>query len=133
MLFAQERQRLSVDRIADLVGESKWTIYKWMQSGNVPARKIAGFEHACGAYFVSGYLAGCSHRLVIDMPCGRRAGPGDIQALQEACTAAIGAVISFSSGRCDSRETIDLITAAIARLAHERAQVERAEQPELGL
>lgn len=131
--FAQEKRNQSVDRIADLVGESKWTIYKWMQKGSIPALKIAGFEHASGCTYISEYLALSAHKLVIDMPTGRLPVGSDIHALQEACTAAIGALLRFAEGKADAADTSDHLTAAMTRLAHERAQVERCAQPELHL
>lgn len=134
VLYAQHHDpRASVERIADLVGEGKWTVYKWMQQGSIPAKKIAGFELACGATYVTEYLAGSARKLLIDLPTGRLPTGTDIHALQEACTAAIGALLRFAEGRCDAAETTDHITAAMTRLAHERAQVERHQQPELSL
>ncbi|MGB3749427.1 MAG: hypothetical protein WA961_14605 [Rhodanobacter sp.] len=125
--------RMSVERIADLVGESKWTIYKWIEKGSIPAMKIAGFEHACGCAYVTEYLAASARKLVIDMPTGRLPVGSDIHALQEVCTAAIGALLRFAEGKADAADTSNHLTAAMARLAHERAQVERHDQPELSL
>lgn len=133
VLHAQERRRMSVDQIADLVGESKWTIYKWLQTGSIPSKKIPGFEHACGAYYVTQYLAAAARKIVIDIPTGRLAGASDVLAVQTACNAAAQALIEFGTGRTDARTTIDAITAALERLAYERANVERADQPELDL
>lgn len=134
VLFAQHHDpRASVERIADLVGEGKWTVYKWMQQGSIPARKIAGFEHACGVHYVTEYLASSARKLVIDLPTGRLPASSDIHALQQTCTDAVGALLRFAEGRSDADETTDYLTAAIARLAHERAQVERHAQPELSL
>lgn len=131
--FAQENARLSVDRIADLVGESKWTLYKWIQTGAIPARKIPGFEHACGRCYITEYLASSARKLIVDLPIGRLPAGSDIHALQESCTAAIGALLAFAEGRMSAAATSDHLTAAMTRLAHERAQVERHAQPELEL
>ncbi|MBN8714391.1 MAG: hypothetical protein J0H50_10540 [Xanthomonadales bacterium] len=133
MKFAQENDRSSVERIGDLVGESKWTIYKWIESGSIPAKKIAGFELACGRCYITEYLATSARKLVIDMPTGRLPLGSDIHALQESCTAAIGALLRFAEGKADAADTADHLTAAMTRLAHERAQVERHAQPELPL
>lgn len=133
VLYAQAHGRLSVDRIADLVGESKWTVYKWMQQGSIPARKIAGFELACGATYITEYLATSARKLVIDLPTGRLPGSADIHAVQDACNAAVGALLAFAKGAVDAPSTIDHLTAAMRLLAHERAQVERHAQPELDL
>jgi len=132
--YAKENSaRMSVDRLADLVGESKWTIYKWIEKGSIPAVKIAGFEHACGRAYVTEYLATSARKLVVDLPTGRLPIGSDIHALQESCTAAIGALLRFAEGKADAADTADHLTAAMTRLAHERAQVERHAQPELSL
>lgn len=133
VLYAQRARRMSVDQIADLVGESRWTVYKWMQTGNVPSRKIPGFEHACGAYYVTHYLAAAARKVVIDIPTGRQANAGDIHAVQEACTSAISALIAFGQGKADAPQTLDALTVALERLAFERENVARADQPELPL
>jgi hypothetical protein len=130
--FAQEK-RLSVERLADLVGESRWTIYKWIQTGSIPARKIAGFEHACGRCYVTEYLATSARKLLIDMPTGRLATGSDVHALQQSFTDAIGALLAFAQGKAEAPETLDHLTAAMTRLAQERAQVEHHAQPELDL
>jgi hypothetical protein len=131
--YALDKHRRSVDQVADLVGESKWTLYKWVQSGGIPARKIAGFELACGAHYVTRYLAASSGKLLVDVPTGRRATPSDITALQGSCTAAVAALIEFSAGRATAADTHAALTAAMTALATERAHVERHDQPELDL
>lgn len=134
MDFAKEHgARMSVERIGDLVGESKWTIYKWIEQGSIPAKKIAGFEHVCGCAYVTEYLATSARKLLIDLPTGRLPVGSDIHALQESCTAAIGALLRFAEGKASAADTSDHLTAAMTRLAHERAQVERHAQPELTL
>jgi len=129
--FALNRHRRTVDQVADLVGEAKWTIYKWVQSGGIPARKIAGFEHACGAHYVTRYLASSARKLLVDVPNGRLASPSDVAALQASCTAAVAALIDFSAGRATTADTHASLTAAMTALAQERAHVERHDQPEL--
>jgi len=131
--FALHKHRRSVDQVADLVGESNWTVYKWVQSGGIPARKIAGFEFACGAHYVTRYLASSAHKLLVDVPTGRLATPSDVAALQASCTAAVAALIEFSAGRSNAADTHASLTAAMTALASERANVERHNQPELDL
>jgi len=131
--FALDKHRRTVDHIADLVGESKWTVYKWVQTGGIPARKIAGFEHACGCCYVTRYLASSARKLLVDIPVGRRAGVGDIAALQAACNGAITALIDFAGGKANAADTSASLTAAMTALAQERAQVEQHDQPELSL
>lgn len=54
-------------------------------------------------------------------------------ALQASCAAAVQALIEFSAGRANVAITYDALTAAMTSLAHERAQVERHDQPQLEL
>lgn len=131
--YALHQHHRSVEQIADLVGEQKWALYKWVQCGGIPAKKIAGFEFACGAHYVTRYLAASAHLLVVPLPTGRRAAPSDVAALQASCNTAIGALIDFAAGRADASATHHALTAAMEALAHERAQVERSSQPELAL
>lgn len=131
--FALDRHRRSVDQVADLVGESKWTVYKWVQTGGIPAKKIAGFQLACGADYVTRYLAASVGCLLIHIPTGRRAAPSDVASLQAACTSAVSALIEFGDGKRSADATHDALTAAMTALAQERAHVERHNQPELDL
>lgn len=131
--FALDKHRRTVDQVADLVGESKWTVYKWVQTGGIPAKKIAGFEHACGSHYVTRYLASSARKLLVDIPTGRLAAPSDVAALQASCTAAIAALIDYAAGRTDAADTHSSLTAAMTALAQERAQIERYFQPELDL
>lgn len=131
--FALDRHRRSVDQVADLVGESKWTVYKWVQTGGIPAKKIAGFEHACGCHYVTRYLAASARKLLVDIPTGRRAQPSDVAALQASCNSAIGALIEFAAGRVSAPDTHAALTAAMTSLAQERAHIEHHQQPELDL
>lgn len=131
--FALAKHHRSVDQVADLVGESKWTVYKWVQTGGIPAKKIAGFEHACGRGYITRYLASSGGKLLIDVPTGRSASPIDIAALQAACNSAIGALIDFAAGKAAADTTHAALTAAMTALAQERAHVERHNQPELDL
>ena len=132
--FARERHNLSIDHIADRMGvASKWTVYKWVESAGIPLRSIHAFEAACGAHYITGYLAARAHKLLIDIPHGRLPSPSDIALVQATCTDAVQALIGFAAGSCSAEETTQHLTRALERLAFERGQVERAHQPELEL
>lgn len=132
--YALEHHNRGVERVADLMGmPSHWTLYKWIEEGGIPARMIRPFEHACGATYLTGYIASSAHKLLVDLPTGRHAEPGDIQKVQEACTAAVGALIAFYSGRADATDTHAALTVALESLAAERCEVERYAAPELAL
>ncbi|WP_216820105.1 hypothetical protein, partial [Zoogloea sp. LCSB751] len=81
----------SVDRVADLMGlPSKWTLYKWLENGRIPAVLIRPFEHACGADYMTLYIAASSNRLVVDIPSGRKATNAEVNELQCSFSDAMG-------------------------------------------
>lgn len=132
--YAQEHHNRGVERVAELMGmPSHWTLYKWIEEGGIPARMIRPFEYACGATYLTNYVAASAHKLLVDLPTGRHACAGDIQAVQEACTDAVGALLAFYAGRCAANETHAALTVALERLAAERGEVERYTAPELPL
>lgn len=125
---------MSADRICDAIGvASKYTLYKYISNASLPARLIRPFEAACHCTFVTQHIAASARKLMIDLPTGRKASASDIQALQTACTTAVGALLNFSAGVVSAHDTVALVTDAIERLARERAEVERHTQPELAL
>lgn len=130
--FARDRHQMSIDRLADLMGlPSKWTLYKWLSEAAIPARQIRPFEAACRCHYVTQHLAASARKLLVDIPSGRRAGPSDIHAVQAACNDAVGALLAFVEGTSDAQTTRAAIDTAIERLARERAEVDRHQQPEL--
>jgi hypothetical protein len=130
--YARERYNRSVDNIADLMGEvNRYTLYKWIEAGSMPVRKVKAFEHACGIDFLSRWLAMSGNKLVIEIPIGRIADPEDMQALQEITHAAIGSLLKFYKEQADSDETLAAVQTALERLAWHRANVEKCRQPEL--
>jgi hypothetical protein len=130
--YARENHNRSVDHIAELMGlPSKWTLYKWIQEASLPSRLIKSFEHACGVDFVSRWLAISGGKLVIDIPKGRKQGPEDIQALQEATHEAIGALIKFYNDQADADTALAAVQTALERLAWHKMNVEKSHQPEL--
>lgn len=131
--FALERHNRGVERVADLMGVNRWSLYKWVASGNLPLRLVRPFEHACGCTFVTTWMAASAHRLLIDFPTGRSASPADVHDLQDACNNAVGALIAFARGESTQTETLAAITTAMERLAYEHAQVSTHAQPELEL
>ena len=135
--FAQERHQMSVDRIADAMGlPGPWSLYKWVAAATMPVRLIRPFESACRCTFVTQHLGASAHKLMIDMPIGRKATPVDINAVQAACNEAVNALIRFADGQRDQISTVltlGKVTEAIECLARERAEVQGFTQPELKL
>jgi hypothetical protein len=130
--FARERHNRSVDSVAELMGEvNKWTLYKWMEAGSLPARLIKPFEHACGIDFVSRWLAMSGNKLVIEIPKGRKGTMEDMQALQSATHDAIGALMKFYEDKANAEETLAAVQTALERMAWHKGNVEKYRQPEL--
>jgi hypothetical protein len=131
---AREKHRRSVDRVADLMGlGNKWALYKWMESGRMPAILIRPFEHACGIDYCTQYLAYSAHKLLIDIPAGRAVTELEIADLQASLTDAARALMSYHAGKRDAEATLAALTHAMSGLAWHRANVAQTSEPELAL
>lgn len=130
---ALERKRLSVERIAELMGVTADALYKWLSTGRMPVALVPGYEHACGIDLVSRYLATSSGRLVIDMPTGRVAGSGTIHELQQVLNDAVGKLITHYTQEGDPAATLPAILAGLEHLAYHHNNIQRADTPELPL
>ncbi|RJX32383.1 MAG: hypothetical protein C4516_04275 [Oxalobacter sp.] len=129
--FAKERKNLSVERIADLMGvPDHWTIYKWIQSGRMPANMIIPYEQACGIDLVTKYLAASKGKLLIDIPSGRANTPGEVNELQSLLNDAVGKLIDFYGGKIVGEEAIAAIQNGMEALAFQRENVKKHGQPE---
>lgn len=132
--YGREKRNLSVDRVADLMGlPSKWTLYKWLESGRIPAVLIRPFEHATGATFVSQYIATSAHKLLVDIPAGQPASDADLLQLQTGFNEAVNLLARFYQGRADAAETLAALTGLMSQIAGHRENVGKAMTPELGL
>ena len=129
---AREKHNHNVDRIADLMGlANKWNLYKWLESGRMPASLIRPFESACGIMLVTRYLAHSSDFLIIEIPTGRKATAKQINALQGSLNEAFGHLIRFVEGESSAEETAASLVSAMEDLAFHKRNVEKANQPEL--
>ena len=134
LLHAKERENLSVERVAELMGiTNHWALYKWLQNGRMPASLIRAFESVCGVDFVTRYLAHSDHKLLIDIPTGRKATGKDINSLQAGFSSAIGLLLSFYEGKAEADQTLTELTNLMEELGWHRGNVLRFDQPELDL
>ncbi len=132
--YARDKHHRSVDQIADLIGlANKFTLYKWIESGKLPAISIRSFEHACGCDFVTRYLAHSANKLLVEVPIGRRAEPDDVQRLMASCNAAVGVLLKFYEGKADAAQTYGALTIAMEDLAWHRGNAAKQQAPELDL
>lgn len=121
-----------VARIAEgMSEESHHNLYKYLANGRMPLVKLRAFEDACGATFVTRWLAMSAGMLVIDMPTGRSADSNAVLALQETLNEAVGALIQFYSGKADQADVLARLTAGLEGLAFHRENVKKFDQPEL--
>ncbi len=132
--YARFKHNRSIENIAADMGlANHWSLYKWIESGRLPAVLIRPFELACRCDFVTRFLAHAAHRLIIDIPSGKIPVTGDIQTVQEASNQAVAALIGFATGKTGSTVVIDTVTVAMEQLAYQRANAVKVSQPELEL
>lgn len=130
--YGRQKKNLSVDRIADRMGlANKWTLYKWMENGRMPAVLIPAFEHACGATYVTTYLATAAHKLLIDIPVGKKPIDTDILTLNSNFNDAVSLLSRFYKGESDIQETINSLTNTIESMAYHRENIQKDHAPEL--
>lgn len=131
--YASDAHNLSVERIADLMGQSADLIYKWLGTGRMPASLIPTYELVCRANFVTRWLAASSGNLLVAMPKGRSGSAEDIQQLQGLLTAATGALLDFYKGEREVEPTLADIRNALESLAWHHANVTEHNTPQLDL
>lgn len=131
---AREKRNLSVERIAEEMGVTDhWTLYKWINTGRIPANMIRPYETACGIDYVMRWLVASSNKLIIDLPTGRHAKAADMQVLQELMTTCAGQLLAFYGGKANAHDALTAIQNAMEGLAWHRGNVEKHSQPELEL
>ncbi|MFT4190868.1 MAG: hypothetical protein QM617_04995 [Comamonas sp.] len=131
--FALERRRLSVERIAALMGVTHDSLYKWLATGRMPAVLIPPYEHACGIHLVSTWLAASAGKLVIDMPKGRVASTPDLVEVNSGCAAALSLLTAFyaNPAQADTAATLDALRLHLEQVAYHHHNVAAATTPEL--
>ncbi|WP_295377227.1 hypothetical protein [uncultured Pseudacidovorax sp.] len=128
---AQAKRQLSVERIADLMGVSHDSLYKWLATGRMPAILIPAYELACGINYVSVWLATSAGKLVIDMPTGRNVQKREVVDLHMPWSNALQLLCNFYEGRAGREETLSAITAHLEQMAFHHHNVAQFEAPEL--
>ncbi|MDE1531662.1 hypothetical protein PVE90_18300 [Pseudomonas carnis] len=125
---------MSVERIAVEMGVTdQWTVYKWLQTGRMPANMIRPYERACGCDYVTRWIAASAGRLTIVIPTGRNCTAKDMQALQELLTTAAGKLLAFYANNIDADDALAAIQAAMEGLAWHRGNVSQTQNPQLEL
>ncbi|MCK9987626.1 MAG: hypothetical protein AzoDbin1_04098 [Azoarcus sp.] len=124
-------RRLNVERLAELLGATPATLYKWIETETMPAKVLIGWQHLTGASNVVRYLASREGAVVIAVPSGHMASTDDVHALQTTLNEAVGALLEFMRGTLDRDTTLGRLGAGLESLAWHRANVDKSDQPEL--
>lgn len=127
------KRRLNVERIAELLGTTPATLYKWLETDSMPVRALLGWQHLTGANHVVRYLASREGAVVIQIPTGRTPDADDVHILQATLNGAVGALLDFMAGKADREQCMGKLSTGLESLAWHRANVEKTEQPELEL
>lgn len=131
--YAQEKYNLSIERIADRMGVTHDSLYKWLATGRLPAILIPPFEHVCGCHFASEWLAASAGKLVVTMPIGRSATQSDMVELNSCFAGALQLLTDFykAPGELDATETLAALTIHLRQVAWHHANVSQHATPEL--
>ena len=129
---AREVLNKSVERIAaDMGVTDHWTLYKWLQTGRIPANLVPPYEAACGIDMVSRWLAASRGKLLIDIPTGRALTEADVVELHQGFGAALKLLTDFYAGKADATCTVDALAAHLQQVAWHHANVRQHATPEL--
>lgn len=128
----REQLNKSVERIADEMGVTDhWSVYKWIQTGRIPANLIPPYEGACGIDYVSRWLAASRGKLLVDMPIGRALADADVVELHNGFGAALQLLTDFYAGKADAPATLEALTNHLQQVAWHHANVRQHATPEL--
>lgn len=130
--YAKERHNKGIERIADQMGHSHDSLYKWVATGKLPAILVPSFELVCGCHFASTWLATAAGKLVIDMPTGTKGNPEDMVALNSGFASALQLLTNFYAARAqgDAQAVLAALNAHLAQVAWHSANVAHSGTPE---
>jgi hypothetical protein len=131
--FAQAEKNMSIERIADRMGVSHDSLYKWLSKGSLPFILVPAFEYACGCHFASEWAVASAGKLVIPMPSGRTASQTDMVELNTGFGAALQLLSDFytAPAKDDATETLAALTNHLQQVAWHHANVGQHANPEL--
>lgn len=127
---ARVKLNRSVERVAETMGVTDhWTIYKWIQTGRIPANLVRPFESACGIDYVTRWLAASAGKMTVDIPTGRALNGTDVVALHNGFGTALQLLTDFYAKSGDATEVMASLTAHLEDVAWHRANIEQHVQP----
>lgn len=122
---------LSQSRIADRMGISLDSHYKYLSTGRLPAILIPTLEMACGNHFVSTWLATNAGKLVIDRPKGRKAAATDLVEFNSGFAKALQMLGDFHQGKATVQDTLAALQCHLEAAAWHHSNVAQHATPEL--
>ena len=131
---ARERLNKSMERVADDMGVSDhYALYKWIQSGRMPANLVRPFELACGINFVTRWYAASEGFLLVEIPTGRQAQPTDMVELNSGFAQALQLLTDFYSGgpKACPTTTLEALRNHLEQVAYHQRNVAAYTAPEL--
>jgi len=131
--FALERHNLSIERIAERMGEvDHWSLYKWIANGRMPLVLLPAYEHACGIGLVKRWMAASDNKLLVDMPIGRKATGGDMVEINSGFASALQLLTDFyATNGSNPAETLDALRLHLEQMAYHQQNVAQFATPEL--
>ena len=131
--YAQAKHNLSVERIADRMGATHDSLYKWLATGRMPAILIPAYELACGCHYISDWLAASAGRLVVPMPTGRKAEGTELLDMNSSCAAALQLLTAFYQAptEADTEATLAALRLHLEQVAYHHHNVAQYATPEL--
>lgn len=131
--YAQEKKNLSIERIADRMGVTHDSLYKWLASGKLPFNLLLSYELTCGCHFASEWAAASAGKVVINIPTGRAVTQGDLVELNTGFGAALQLLADYYNAphKADASETLAALTSHLQQVAWHHANVGQFANPEL--
>jgi hypothetical protein len=131
--YAQEKKNLSIERIADRMGVTHDSLYKWLALGKLPFISLTAYEHACGCHFASEWAAASAGRVVIDMPTGRKVSEADLVSMNTSCAASMELLTKYYANpvSADKEATLSALRTHMEHVAFHQASVQTYTTPEL--
>lgn len=127
------KHRRNIERLAELMTIKPATLYKYLEQDGMPVGHLIAWQHLTGSDAVVRYLAASAHKVVIDIPTGRKTDADDVHVLQATLNGAVGALLDFMKGELDRDTCMAKLGTGLESLAWHRENVRKNDQPELDL
>ncbi|HSH71564.1 MAG TPA: hypothetical protein VK974_00780 [Methylophilaceae bacterium] len=129
--FAKEKHNLSIERIADLMGVTADSLYKWLSNGSMPLNRIRSYQMACRCYFVTSYFAHSDGNLLIPVPSGKPLSDDNMLELNSSWASAMNDLSKFYLGEATAEMALASLTKHMEVAGWHRVNIEKHDAPEL--